>query len=277
MFLAAISLLFLPTSGHSAGPEAAGLSAESDPARLSRDELLAGTRALRDAKQFDHAAALARAGLARFPEDSVWSLLLALILADDDKAKEALAILASPTARAAPEKEYLLAAAYAERRAGKPFDALRHYFAVLARDEANAESRDAVIAILREIRAPFAAARLAGEPPPALAADMAAAEVRWDPLEASSDPRRRFDAADRAIADLDRLIPRRRKDGDTGAETHLRLDRLIALRDRTRMAEVISEADALRAAGATLPPYDREALADALLYHAPAAGGAGRI
>lgn len=266
MFLAAISLLFLPASGHSAGPEAAGLSAEADPVRLSRDELLAGARALRDAKQFDRAAALARAGLARFPEDSVWELLLALILIDAGKAKEALIILASSTARAAPEKEYLLAQAYAERRAGHSFDALRHYFAVLARDPGNTESRDAVIAILREIRAPFAAARLAGEPPPALAADMAAAEVRWDPLEASSDPRRRFDAADRAIADLDRLITQAQREGDTNAETHLRLDHLIALRDRVRMAEVIAEADALRAAGTTLPPYDREALADALLY-----------
>ena len=32
------------------------------------------------------------------------------------------------------------------------------------------------------------------------------------------------------------------------------------------MAEVIAEADALRAPAATLPPYAREALADALLY-----------
>lgn len=252
-FCAAFAFLFLSTSGY---PQA------SD----NRDTLLAAVRAFRDAKDFGHAAALARTGLERFPQDGVWPVLLALILTDDGKAQEALSVLASPVARTAPEKEYLLAEAYAERRASRPFDALRHYFAVLALEPANAEARDASAGILREIRAPFAAARLAAEPPSlGLAADMAAAEVRWGPLETSSDPRHRFDATDRALADLDRLITRAKTEDNAQELVRLRLDRIVALRDRVRTAEAIAEAEDLRKEGVDLPVFARHALADALL------------
>jgi tetratricopeptide (TPR) repeat protein len=247
--------------------EAAALFDKADLFHAPSYALLAAVRAFRDLKDFGHAAALARSGLERFPADSVWPVLLALILADDGKAQEALSLLASERARTAPEKEYLLAEAYAERRAGRPFDALRHYFAVLARQPADAEARDAVIALLREVRAPFAAVRMVAEPPPlSLAADMAAAEVRWDPLETPSDPRHRFDATDRALGDLDHLIARAEAESDAQELTHLRLDRIVALRDRVRMGEVIAEADSLRRAGVELPAFARHALADALLY-----------
>jgi biofilm PGA synthesis protein PgaA len=245
--------------------QAVSLFEKSDLSRAPGYALLAAVRAWRDLKDFARAAALARQGLMRFPQESVWPILLALILADDGKAQEALSLLALPAARAAPESDYLLAQAYAERRAGHPFDALRHYLALLTRQPPNGEARDAAVAILLEIRAPWAAARLAGEPPPlAIAADMAAAEIRWGPLESSRDPHHRFDETDRALGDLDRLIAR--AEGDHALLGRLRLDRMVALRDRVRMTEVISEAEALHAAGVTLPSYAREALADALLY-----------
>ena len=46
---------------------------------------------------------------------------------------------------------------------------------------------------------------------------------------------------------------------------HLRLDRLVALRDRVRMKEAVEEGEALSADG-PLPQYAEEAYADALLY-----------
>jgi biofilm PGA synthesis protein PgaA len=172
---------------------------------------------------------------------------------------------AAPPPVAPPsETARLLAEADAQRRAAHPFDALRLYYVVLDREPANAAARTGAAAILRELRAPFAAARLTpGSLPDA---DMAAAEVRWGTQANDEDPAHRFDATDRAIADLERLIRDADSQGDADLARRLRMDRIVALRDRARMAEVIAEADALKAGGQPLPPYVREALADALLY-----------
>src|SRR5262245_41234141 len=84
--------------------------------------LLAATRAYRDLRRYGDAARLAREGMRRFPDDTVWPLILSLILSDDGKSAEALAILRQPAAQRAPPAE-----AYAWRRAGDPFKAMRVY------------------------------------------------------------------------------------------------------------------------------------------------------
>lgn len=257
--------VILAQSGQAA--DAVAVYEKAAPSQPPSYVLLAVTRAYRDLKQFDRAAALGRSGLQRFPGEPTWPILLALILADQGKTEEAAAMLGTGPASQAPERERLLALAYVDRRAGKPFEALRGYEVVLARDPKNAEARDSAIAILREIRAPWAAAHIAQEPAPLpLAADIAAAEVRWGPLDTQDYAHHRFDATDRAIRDLDQLIARSEAEGNSAVTTQLRLDRIVAYRDRVRMAEVISEAGALHAAGTTLPSFAREALADALLY-----------
>src|SRR5262249_17728024 len=140
-------------------------------------------------------------------------------------------------------------------------------------DPANVEARDAVQAILRDLRAPWGANRFASTPPPLpLASEMAAAEVRWGDVDRPYDPRQRFVAVDRALATLDGLIAKAAANKDTAALVSLRMDRMVALRDRVRMADVVNEADLLRQEGVALPAYAREALADALLYlHQPRA------
>jgi biofilm PGA synthesis protein PgaA len=89
--------------------------------------LLAATRAYRDLRRYDDAARVARQGMQRFPNDTVWPLILSLVLSDDGKASEALTILRQPAAQRAPPVERLLAEAYAWRRAGDPFKAMRVY------------------------------------------------------------------------------------------------------------------------------------------------------
>jgi len=246
--------------------EAIATYEKAHPVRPPSYALAAMTRAYRDLKQFDQAAALGRSGMQRFPGEAVWPILLALILADQGRAAEATAMLGAGAASQAPEMERLLAQAYVDRRAGRPFDALREYETVLAREPKHAEARDAAIAILQEIRAPLAAARMASGPAALpLAADVAAAMVRWGPLDTQDYAHHRFDAVDRAITELDRLIARAEAEGNNAITVQLRLNRIVAYRDRVRMAEAISEAGALRAAGITLPPFAREALADALI------------
>lgn len=252
----------------------AGMSADAvevyrraRPSQPPSYALLAVTRAYRDLKQFDKAAELARSGNQRFPAETVWPILLALILADAGKASEALAMLETPTARRAPPVERQLASAYVMRRSGRPFDALRDYEAVLLHDPTNAEARAGAIDVLRDIRAPWAAAQISKEPLPLpLASDMAAAEVRWGTADVPYDPRHRFDATDRALRSLNRLIAQAEAEHDTSLDVRLRFDRIVALRDRVRMADVVAEADELRNSGQELPTYANEALADALLY-----------
>jgi biofilm PGA synthesis protein PgaA len=86
--------------------------------------LLAATRAYRDVRRYRDAEKLARQGLKRFPDQTVWPLLLALVLTDAGRPKEALDILNRPEAQRAPPVERLLAEGYAWRKAGDPYKAL---------------------------------------------------------------------------------------------------------------------------------------------------------
>lgn len=93
--------------------------------------------------------------------------------------------------------------------------------------------------------------------------------VRWGAQIGTAtprDPAARFARTDAAIAALDAAIAAWSPLPEAaGAVRGARLDRLVALRDRGRMSEVIAEAAALRAEG-ELPPYARQALGDALLH-----------
>jgi len=242
--------------------------------------LLAMSRAYRDQHRFDAAERLARTGSARFPDDPTWPVLLALIRADRGESDDALRLLATPAAARAPPLDRKLAEAYALRRGARSMAALKAYMEALRLAPENAEARREAAELLREIGGPNGAAAWVDAAPPlatggerlSLAADQAAAMVRWGAEIRSSDPAHRFDGTDAAIAQLDRLIAEASAAPDTEPEvlTRLQLDRIVALRDRVRMAEAAQEAEALRAAGVTLPPYAARAYADALLYlHRP--------
>jgi biofilm PGA synthesis protein PgaA len=225
--------------------------------------MLAAARAYRDLKRYPEAEALARTGMFRFPDQTVWPLLLSLVLSDAGRPAEALDLLAQPAAARASEPERRLAEGYAQRRAGQPYDALAAYMRVLDLAPDNAEARTAAADILREQGAPFGAAAIAGARP-SDAAEEAAARVRWGESIRPSDPAHRFDGVDAAIARLDALLAAL-PPSETAQRRRLRLDRLVALHDRVRMKDVVADAEALRADGA-LPPYAEVVYGDALLY-----------
>ncbi len=256
----------LQQAGHSA--DAVALWEHARPNDPPDYALAAMVRAYRDQRRFDQAVALARDGLRRFPSDPVWPLLLGLALADDGRGDDALAVLAGPAASRAPLVERLLAQGYAARRADRPYDALRYYGEAARHDPGNTEAPQATRDLLIALRAPWGAAAVT-MPPGAtaqtapVAADMAAAEVRWGTVDRSYDPAHRFAGTDRALANIDRLLA---ANPNGAVATQLRLDRIVALRDRVRMDEAVAEADRLRSVGVMLPPYARQAMADALLY-----------
>jgi biofilm PGA synthesis protein PgaA len=228
--------------------------------------LLAATRSYRDLRRYADAARLALEGMQRFPNDTVWPLILSLILSDDGKSTEALAILRQPAAQRAPPVERLMAEAYAWRRAGDPFKAMRAYSDAIKAAPANPGVRVEAAGVLQDMGAPFGAEVIAGTRTPSIAADQAAAMVRWGAQVRSSDPARRFDGTDAALARLDQLLAALPPPpAEAGLRRRLRLDRMVALRDRMRMQEAAEEGDALSSDG-PLPQYAEMAYADALLY-----------
>jgi len=239
-------------------------------ARTRRDTapdyaLLAVTRANRDLGRFNDAAELARLGMRRFPGDPVWTILLALILTDAGQPAQALTTLRLPQAKAAPPEERLLAEAYALRALGDEWGALRSYSQASLAAPGNKEARAGTAEMLRRLHGPFGAAAQIGLTP-SLAADQAASIVRWGSDIPPRDPTLRFVNTDAALARLDELIGQAQAASkpDPALLRRLRLDRMIALRDRLRMAEVVAEADALRR-DSDLPAFVQEALGDALL------------
>ncbi|RME32884.1 MAG: poly-beta-1,6 N-acetyl-D-glucosamine export porin PgaA, partial [Gammaproteobacteria bacterium] len=101
----------------------------------------------------------------------------------------------------------------------------------------------------------------------ALRADLAAQTIRWGELPPPT-PARRFEDTDRALARLDAACrcDWDRLDLSLHANRRLLFDRMIALRDRVRMAEVERHYRQLREAGIELPDYVLLAAGDALLY-----------
>ena len=242
--------------------EAIAAYEKAAPREPPEHALLAATRAYRDVRRTGDAERLARQGAARFPEQPTWPLVLSLVLSDAGKTEEALAILRQPAALRAPSAERLMAEAHAWRRAGDPVKALNFYLEAIALSPASAAAKNEAAGILAGINAPFGAAAVAGATP-AIAAQEAAAMVRYGEMD-SGDPARRFEGTDAALARIAALL-----DGlppsETALRRQLRLDRLVALRNRVRMEEARAEGDALRA-DAPLPPYAEVAYADALLY-----------
>jgi biofilm PGA synthesis protein PgaA len=225
--------------------------------------LLAATRAYRDLRRYDDALRLAREGERRFPADSVWPMLQSLVLSDANRTAEALAVLRTPAALRAPPIERLMAEGYAYRRAGNIGAALKAYGEAIRLSGGNPGVRREAAGVLIDAGAPFGAAAVAGESPP-IAAQQAGAMVRWGGDIRPPEPERRFAGTDAALARLDALLAAR-PPAEKGLRRQLRIDRLVALRDRVRMKEAMEEGDALSAEG-PLPAYAEQAYGDALIY-----------
>lgn len=239
-------------------------AARAEPFANAQTEaaLLAATREARNTGKFHDAEAMARQGMAG-SSDPVWPLTLALLLADQQRTADALAVLDLPRTPPLPNDERLAANGYAHLKGGDDWGALRAFGELLLLRPDHAEARATIAGILDRQRGAYGAAALDGISP-RRAADMAAARTRWGSEVRAEDPARRFEGTDRALADLDALLGKLRADpaADPALVRRVRVDRVVALRDRVRMAEVVTEAEAL----APLPAFADEAYADALLY-----------
>ena len=225
----------------------------------------------------DPAAALAlyRQALRRSPGNPEFRAGEIRSLADLGDTAPALAIADADLAARGEHGDVLLAAAYAASKSKRPVVALVYLDRALRLDPANREARHDRIVAIDEMGAPQVA-RVLAEAEPGLLSDAefrrvegneAAALVRWGVLEPPSEELR-FAASDRAIVALDALIARWSTQGEAARPDILRarFDRMVALRDRVRMDDVLAEYAALTREGADLPGFATVAAADAHLY-----------
>jgi biofilm PGA synthesis protein PgaA len=224
--------------------------------------LLAAVRAYRDLGRAGDAIRLAREGLRRFPGEPVWPLLLSLALSDAGRTAEALEVLRQPAAARAPAIERLMAEAYAWRRAGNPSAALKAYGEAMRLSRGDRGVRNEAAGVLADLGAPWGAAAIAGDSP-AIEVGKAGAMVRWGEQIRPPEPARRYDGTDAALARIDVLLATLPPD-DRELRRRLRIDRLVALRDRARLKEAAEEGDAL-AKDAPLPAHAEQAYGDALM------------
>jgi len=232
-------------------------------------------RSYRRTGQPDPALALYRRGLQQSPENPLFAGGEIRSLADLKQFMSAQALVDADIARRGERIDVLLAAGYTASAQKKPVAALNYIDRALALDPGNREATHDRILAIAEMGAPQVAQRLADENPGVLSeaerrridADAAAALVRFGVFE-PPDEERRFAATDQAIAALDTLIARWESAGDAaqGDLLRARFDRMVALRDRVRMADVLSEYESLRRQGVDIPGYVLVAVADAFLY-----------
>ncbi len=229
----------------------------------------------RHLKQPAEALALYRRGLRQSPDDPLFAAGEVRSLADTGEIAPAIAIANNDLRARGERTSVLLAAAYAALAWKKPVEALRYIDRALKLDPLNREAVHDRILAISAMGAPQVALRQADEHPGVVTAaeirridgDAAAALVRWGVLESPSEELR-FAATDRAIVALDDNIARWSREGDVAQSDVLRarLDRMIALRDRVRMADVLSEYDDLRRRNIAVPSYVLVAVGDAYLY-----------
>lgn len=221
------------------------------------------------------ALAIYRRGLAQSPGNSDLAAGEISSLADLGATGEAILSADANLKRWGERLEVLLAAGYAATAQGKPVEALRYLDRALLADPASRQAvHDRLLAIAL-MGAPQVSLALDDASPGALSAaerrklegDAAAALVRWGVFEPASEGER-FAATDRALAVLDALILRWSVQGPEAHQAILRarFDRMVALRDRVRMAEVMVEYDDLVKLAVPIPGYVLVAAADASLY-----------
>lgn len=199
--------------------------------------MLAMTRAYWDQRRYKEGEGLARRGLTSFPANSDWSKLLGLIGGEGAD------------------------------RSGDLYTALRYYGEARERLPADEDLRKATAGVLARLGAPYAASSVLGQPDAGLEAHKAGLMVRWGAQVRPPEPELRFAGTDAALARLDSLIAEAlaAKPQDAGLLARLRRDRVVALRDRERWADAVQQAEELRRSGDRIPPYVRQAEADALL------------
>ncbi len=247
------------------------LTPENIPAYV----LEAAGKAARNVRNFDRAEQLYRQGLERFPENIQLAIGLVYSLADQGRFPEAKAQLDALRLAYPRNVDIPFALAYiCEGQKSYP-DALQAYDRVLALDPQSLPARRKRILILDAMGASHLAYDEARKSPElfsereliAMEANTLTFDVRWGGMAPEKESAR-FVQTDQALEKLDAFISRleMRSPEFDDYLSRARIDRLVALHNRLRMTEVVSEYQTLQGTGGDLPFYVLSAVGDAYLY-----------
>ncbi len=162
-------------------------------------------------------------------------------------------------------KAWLLLA-QASESSGRKFDAMLAYSYAQRNDSGNTQAREGLARLLASVGGFNGALAQSTEPGLNLLAGQAALGIRWSESIPTRKPEDRFKRIDQVLLQLNRLIEQAEKNQQNNIALLRQLhgDRVVALRQRERWSEAVSEAARLEKIG-PLPAYVKQAQADALL------------
>ena len=247
--------------------------AQGQNRNLTAQALATVARTYRNQKQWAQAEAVYRKALLREPNNIDLQLGLALTEADGGKANAAVQRTRALVAAKPDDPNRRMALGYALTRAGLQYDALFEFDQAFIRAGDKPEVAREYVVALQKARLPQPALRLSAQRPGLvdpvtqrrLEGDLAAERVRIAEF-ATRTEKERYVIADRALQDYDRLLARWTPDATAHDDVVIwRIDRLGALKARTRTAEVIREYETLQAEGVRLPTYAKRWVAASYL------------
>ncbi len=237
--------------------------------------LQAVAHSYRNLRQMDKALAVYQRGLRQSPSNVAFAGGELRCLVDLSRYEEALRKGKQNLEKYGQRLEILLATGDAADRLDMTYDALNYYVRAVDIAPKNHEALHGLIRAEERVGASQLAQNMSTLHPYDLSSvekrridgDVGSELTRWSPLEPRTEAER-FVATDKAINYLDNIIQRWKGEGPEAYPDiqRARFDRLLALRDRVRMQEVVDDYNALMQEGVKIPGYALEPVGDAYLY-----------
>ena len=226
--------------------------------------------------QPEQALAVYRRGLKQSPRNEIFAAGEIRCLDDLQRYAEAEGRAKDFMHKYGDHLEVLLAGGEAANLNEDPVEALNFYEHAEAISSKNHEALRGLISTENRMGAAQLALRTAdkhhglmqGDEYRAIVGSADSSLVRWGPLESTNEATR-YNETDKAIASLDTHIGQWKSMNDPTVYPNIeraRFDRMIALRDRGRMQDVVDEYNALVQDGVEVPAYALEAVGEAYLY-----------
>jgi len=233
-------------------------------------------RSARNQRDFGKAVYFYQQGIRRFPQHLPLQVGLGLAFSDNKQHQLAIKHLQNVYEQHHKNIEVMFALAYAYRAVKQPVDALGLYEKILDLEPNNRDAWHLKILAAYELGAPHRALELAKQHPNLLSeaeyrkllADRAAIRTRWGAYVPETEAQR-YDETDLALNRLDAYDQHLAQGGekaDSLLRHRVRFDKMVALRDRVKMTEVIQEYEYFMGKKIQVPCYAQIAAADAYLY-----------
>ena len=253
----------------------AELSTRLSPEAAPEYVLEAAAHSARSRGDYTQAEYFYRVAIQRFPDNPELATGLILTLVDAEYSQAALELADQMELKYPGNTSIQLAKGSALEARRAFFTALRDYNRILEREPDNRTAQARRILVLDNLGATDLSIEMARRDPTLLSSaewqrllsNQAAFAVRRGELPPAEE-KHRFEQTDHALKLLEQSLAAidPTSPGAASFELRARFDRLVALRNRFRMEEVVSDYESLVKDQVTIPAYALSAVADAYLY-----------